>query len=323
MRHRGRSAPRWVGLLVGSGLVMLLSSLGHSETVAGASGDPVIAAAGDIACDPASTSYNGGAGTPKACREQATSDLLVNGGFAAVLDLGDNQYECGSLTAYDTSYNPSWGRLKSITHPAPGNHEYQTSGGTGCNSSNAGAAGYFQYFGAAAGPPGNGYYSFDIGNWHIIALNSQCGKVGCGPSSPQGVWLKNDLALHPTGCKLAFWHIPVFSSGATSSGAKAFWTLLYAAHADLVLNGHYHAYERFDLQSPSGTADSNGIREIIVGTGGEDHAGLGPKPPNTQVLNNTAFGVLELTLHPTSYDWKFMPVPGASFSDSGTTACHT
>ena len=309
--------------MVGIVLAMLLSSLGHSETVAGASGDPVIAAAGDIACDPASTSYNGGAGTPKACREQATSDLLVNGGFAAVLDLGDNQYECGSLTAYDTSYNPSWGRLKSITHPAPGNHEYQTSGGTGCNSSNAGAAGYFKYFGAAAGPPGKGYYSLDIGNWHIISLNSQCGKVGCGPSSPQGVWLKNDLALHPTGCKLAFWHIPVFSSGATSSGAKAFWTLLYAAHADLVLNGHYHAYERFNLQSPSGTADSNGIREIIIGTGGVNHAGLRPKPPNTQVLNNTAFGVLELTLHPTSYAWKFMPVPGASFSDSGTTACHT
>jgi len=165
---------------------------------------------------------------------------------------------------------------------------------------------------------GNGLFRFCNGNILVTQRVRPEPAVQCF-----FVGLKNDLALHPTGCKLAFWHIPVFSSGATSSGAKAFWTLLYAAHADLVLNGHYHAYERFDLQSPSGTADSNGIREIIVGTGGVNHAGLGPKPPNTQVLNNTAFGVLELTLHPTSYDWKFMPVPGASFSDSGTTACHT
>jgi hypothetical protein len=292
------------------------------DTPVAAAGDPVIAVAGDIACDPSSASYNGGSGTGSRCAELATSNLLVNGSFAGVLDLGDDQYECGSLSAYNTSYAPSWGRVKSITHPAPGNHEYQTAGGTGCSSANAGAKGYFAYFGSAAGPAGKGYYSLDIGSWHIISLNSQCGKVACGASSAQATWLRNDLAAHPSGCKLAFWHIPLFSTGATQAGAKTFWNLLYAAHADLVLNGHYHAYERFDLQSPTGAADPNGIREIIVGTGGYSLAGLGPKPANTQVLDNSSFGVLALTLHSASYDWRFVPVPGAPLSDSGTTACH-
>lgn len=143
-----------------------------------AGGDPVIAAAGDIACDPSSSSFNGGNGTSGSCRQKATSDLLASLGVAAVLPLGDNQYYCGGYNAFLQSYDPSWGRLKSITHPSVGNHEYLTSGGTDCNTANAGADGYFKYFGAAAGIKGQGYYSFDIGTWHLIALNTNCSSAG-------------------------------------------------------------------------------------------------------------------------------------------------
>src|SRR6266851_4853684 len=159
--------------------------------------DPVIATAGDIACDPSNSNFNGGNGAANSCRQMYTSNLLVGANLAAVLDLGDNQYYCGGYQAFLQSYGPSWGRVKSITYPAVGNHEYLTSGGTDCTPANAGAAGYFAYFGAAAGQPGQGYYSYDIGTWHIIALNSNCGNAGgCGATSPQGIWLANDLQTH-------------------------------------------------------------------------------------------------------------------------------
>ena len=283
----------------------------------------MIAAAGDIACDPASPDFNGGSGSGKHCRELATSNLLVGGGYSAVLALGDEQYECGSLTAFNESYDPSWGRVKPSTHPAPGNHEYETSGGTGCTGANAGAAGYFKYFGAAAGTSGQGWYSFDAGSWHVIALNSQCSVVGCGTTSAQYAWLKADLAAHPTGCKLAFWHIPVFASASASGATKPFWQLLYAAHADLILNGHYHAYERFAQQSPAGAATAAGIREFVVGTGGENHAAAGARRANLEVQNTATFGVLTLTLQSSSYAWKFIPIAGSAFTDSGSTSCHT
>jgi hypothetical protein len=146
---------------------------------------PVIAAAGDIACDPASSTFRGGNGSSSSCHDQYTSNLILNDpSIAAVLPLGDNQYYCGGLAAFQASYDLSWGRLKSITYPAVGNHEYLTSSGTGCDASNSGAAGYFEYFGAAAGDPDKGYYSYDIGSWHLIALNSQCGPAGgCGKTS--------------------------------------------------------------------------------------------------------------------------------------------
>src|SRR5215208_5115758 len=173
-----------LGLLPGSG-----RSLNHME-VALADSDPVIAAAGDIACDPSSSSFNAGNGTSESCRQKYTSDLLVNGGFAAILALGDIQYYCGGYQAFLQSYDLSWGRVKDITRPAVGNHEYLTSGGTDCTPANEGATGYFNYFGAAAGTPGQGYYSYNIGDWHLIALNSNCGDAGgCGPLSPQGQWL--------------------------------------------------------------------------------------------------------------------------------------
>ncbi len=182
--------------------------------IAAAASDPVIAAAGDIACDPSDANFANGSGNSNACRQKYTSDLLVNAGLSAVLDLGDNQYYCGGYQAFLQSYDLSWGRLKSITHPSVGNHEYLTSGGTGCDTTNAGAAGYFNYFGSAAGTPGQGYYSYDVGTWHVIALNSNCTDAGgCGSSSPQYKWLQSDLAAHTNFCTLAYWHIPLFSSG--------------------------------------------------------------------------------------------------------------
>jgi len=284
--------------------------------------DPVIAAAGDVACDPTNTSFNGGNGASNSCRQKYTSDLLVGAGLAAVLNLGDNQYYCGGYQAFLQSYDLSWGRVKSITHPSVGNHEYLTSGGTDCNS---GAAGYFSYFGAAAGQPGQGYYSFDIGTWHLIGLNSNCSSAGgCGATSPQGIWLANDLKTHANFCTMAFWHIPLFSSGGRANGnSKPFWQLLYDNNADLILSAHDHTYERFAPQTPSGTLDATrGIREFIVGTGGANHTSFVTVAANSELRNPSTFGVLKLTLHPTSYDWNFVPEAGQTFTDSGTTACH-
>jgi chitodextrinase len=287
--------------------------------------DPVIATAGDIACDPSNPNFNGGNGAANSCRQMYTSNLLVGANLAAVLDLGDNQYYCGGYQAFLQSYGPSWGRVKSITYPAVGNHEYLTSGGTDCTPANAGAAGYFAYFGAAAGQPGQGYYSYDIGTWHIIALNSNCGNAGgCGATSPQGIWLANDLKSHANFCTLAYWHIPLFSSGGrANNNSKTFWQLLYDNNADLILSAHDHTYERFAPQTPSGTLDtSRGIREFIVGSGGANHTSFVTIAANSEVRNASTFGVLEITLHPTSYDWQFVPEAGQTFTDSGTTACH-
>ncbi len=249
----------------------------------------------------------------QACRAKATSDLLLNAGVTAVFALGDQQYEKGTLAAFQQSYDPSWGRLKAITRPVPGNHEYYTSG----------AADYYQYFDAAAGNPATGYYSFDVGTWHVIALNSACEAVACEGGSKQEQWLKADLAAHPAQCTLAFWHHPRFSSQYGVDGrSAAFWTDLYAAGADVVLNGHSHQYERFALQTPTGAADdSHGIREFIVGTGGKDHHTNGITRVNSRVRNYTTFGVLLLTLRPGEYDWKFVPEAGATFTDIGSTLC--
>ncbi|HXD10089.1 MAG TPA: DNRLRE domain-containing protein, partial [Anaerolineales bacterium] len=278
--------------------------------------DPVIAAAGDIACDPADGSFNGGNGTLNNCRQKAVSDLLVGTNLSAVLALGDIQYEDATLTKFQQSFDPSWGRVKNIIRPAVGNHEYLTSG----------AGGYFGYFGTAAGEPAKGYYSYDVGAWHIIALNSNCSQVGgCGVGSPQEQWLKTDLATHPNICTIAYWHHPRFSSGQHGNNASydAFWKDLYAAGADIVMSGHDHDYERFAPQNPSGAADANGIQQFVVGTGGKNHYGLTAVQPNSVVRNTDTYGVLKLTLHPTSYDWQFVPEPGKTFSDSGSLNCRT
>jgi calcineurin-like phosphoesterase family protein len=318
-------------ILILMGLIWILlyqrmaatSSTNKSEAALAAGTDPVIAAAGDIACDPSNANFKDGEGSRLSCRQKYTSDLLVNAGFAGILVLGDNQYECGGYQAFLQSYDLSWGRVKSITHPVLGNHEHLTSGGTDCASANA--AGYFTYFGAAAGEPSKGYYSFDIGAWHLIALNSNCGVAGgCSATSPQGKWLEDDLATHANFCTLAYWHIPLFSSGGRASiNTKPFWQILYEHNADLVLSAHDHIYERFAPQTPDGTLDSaNGIREFIVGSGGANHTSITAVAANSELSNTDTYGVLKLTLHPASYDWHFIPEAGKSFTDSGKGECH-
>lgn len=277
--------------------------------------DPVIAAAGDIACDPEDASYNDGAGTAAGCRMRATSDLLTGGGWDAVLLLGDNQYFDGALWKYRASFHPTWGRLGPLLRPAPGNHEYVTPG----------AAGYFDYFGPLAGERATGYYSFDLGTWHVVVLNSNCGDIGgCGPGSLQLRWLEKDLADHPRACTLAYWHHPRFSSGqhGDDGAYDAFWKTLYRAGADLVLVGHDHDYERFAPQNPSGHADpEHGIRQFVVGTGGQALRSFGAVRPNSEARNDRDWGVLRLQLRVDGYDWEFLPVLGL-FADSGQGRCH-
>ena len=290
--------------------------------------DPVIAAAGDIACDPADPDFTSGAGTATRCRQKDTSDLLVGAGLAAVLPLGDNQNQCGSLTSFRQVYSQTWGRVLGISHPVPGNREYQTttvSFGTDCTPANINASGYFSYFGSLAGDPVKGYYSYDVGSWHLIALNSNCANVGgCSAAQPQGVWLQSDLDAHPNQCTLAYWHQPLFSSGGRSSAMfKPFWNTLYAHKVDVVLNAEDQIYERFAPQTPDGVADPNGIREFIAGMGGVGHTTISTTiAANSEVRNAGTFGVLKLTLRAKTYDWQFVPIAGQSFTDSGTSFCH-
>ena len=288
-----------------------------ATTVPTGGGDPLLAAAGDIACDPTDTNFNGGLGTATGCQMGATSDLILGLSPDAVLALGDVQYSSGSSSQFAASYDPSWGRVKLLTHPAVGNHEYGTSG----------ASGYFNYFGPAAGVSGKGYYSFDVGTWHIIAINSNCTNVtgGCAAGSAQEQWLRADLAAHPATCTLAYWHHPRYSSG--HDGDNLFmtdmWQALYDGGADLVLSGHSHDYERFAPQNNASQLDAErGIRQFVVGTGGAFFTGIGTPHANSEVLNNTAFGVLRLTLHPSGYDWRFLAAAGSTFPDSGSGACH-
>jgi calcineurin-like phosphoesterase family protein len=291
-------------------------------TPAEGASDPVIAAAGDIACDPVSGAFNAGLGTTTQCRQLYTSDLLTGGSYTAVLPLGDLQYENGVLADFLLSYDLSWGRVKQITRPVPGNHEYHTPG----------AAGYFNYFngiGSATGPAGDsgrGYYSYNIRSWHLVALNSNCGAVrGCGPNSPQGRWLAQDLAASNASCTLAYWHHPLFSSGEYSPGINSVRPLfqqLYDQKVDVVLNGHDHNYERFAPQNASGALESDrGIRQFIVGTGGKNNYPQGTPLAGSEARSATSHGILELTLRPTGYDWRFVPAAGDTFTDSGSEGC--
>lgn len=250
----------------------------------------------------------------------AASQVAVDQKPDAVLILGDLCHT-PSANCFNNYYAPSWGRLFSITHPTTGNHEYLVSA----------AVYYFDYWngiGNVGGPAGNrgqGYYSYDIGSWHVIALNSQCGDTGgCNSGSPQYTWLTQDLQNHPSTCTLAYYHIPVFSSGGrANNNMKQIYTLLYNNNVDVVLDGHDHIYERFAPQNPSGQADAlRGIREFIVGTGGANHTSIATVQPNSEVRNTDTFGALKLTLHQNSYDWKFMPVTGKTFTDSGSNLCH-
>jgi acid phosphatase type 7 len=257
-------------------------------------GDPVIAAAGDL-CSTAGD-----------CA--ATAALLDRIDPDRVLTLGDNAYEDGSVSEFTRYYDPNWGRFKARTSPSPGNHDYHTSG----------TRGYFDYFGERA--PGE-YYSFGLGASHVISLNSE---ISGSSGSPQDRWLQADLAAHPNRCILAYWHKPRFSSGrvhGSSSSMANLWRRLEAARADIVLVSHEHNYERFARQTADGAADPQGIRQFVVGTGGSDLSQFGRPIANSEVRNGSTHGVLEIVLHPAGYDWRFVPVAGASFTDSGSGSC--
>ncbi|MEU1731685.1 DNRLRE domain-containing protein [Streptosporangium sp. NPDC020145] len=268
-----------------------------------ASGDPVLVGAGDIS--------NSGSG------DSATAALLdsIPG---TVFTLGDNVYNNGTTSEFNTYYDPTWGRHKARTRPVPGNHDYNTSG----------ASGYYGYFGASAGDPSKGYYSYDLGaNWHVVVVNSNCSAVGgCNAGSAQERWLRADLAASTKPCTVAMWHHPRYTSGANHSPDTSVAPIvqaLYDNDADLILTGHNHQYERFAPINPANQLDNaRGIRHFVVGSGGASHYSFGTILPNSEVRNSDTYGVLKVTLHANSYSWQFVPEAGKTFTDSGTTACH-
>jgi 3',5'-cyclic AMP phosphodiesterase CpdA len=268
-----------------------------SPTAAAAPGGAVVMAAGDIA-------------TPGGARD-LTAALL--GPAGAVLTLGDNAYPDGTFEQFQRLYAPTWGVFRAKTYPAPGNHDYHTPN----------ASGYKAYFGQRATPAGETWYSFDLGGWHLISLDSNCSEVGCGPGSPQYAWLEQDLSSNTAQCVLAYWHHPRFSSGehGSSRASQPFWNLLYQHGGDVVLNGHDHTYERFAALTPDGRPDPGGIREFVVGTGGAGLYPFGAPEPGSEVRQNSTHGVLQLSLRTTGYDWRFVPVAGGTFSDTGSDDC--
>jgi hypothetical protein len=233
-----------------------------------------------------------------------------------VFTLGDNAYQTGSASEYGNCYQTGWGAEKGRTRPAPGDRDYLTTAATG----------YFNYFGALAGDPEKGYYSYNFGHWHVVVLNSMCERVGgCTPNSPMITWLKADLAANPAKCTLAYFHHPLFTSGLNGPNSKMrpAWNALYAAKADVIINGHDNDYERFARQMPDGTLnETRGIRQFVVGTGGARLSGFGAIMPNSEIRDASTFGVLKLKLHPSSYDWQFLPAAGGGFTDSGSTNCY-
>jgi hypothetical protein len=309
--------------------VTVLASLLVSASGRAAKTIPVtIAAAGDIACDTADPSFNGGAGTATRCHMRQTSDLLVGRRLRAVLALGDLQYSCASAKDFQASFDPTWGRVKKLIRPVPGNHEYiPYPDGSGVNDCAEGGAAYFDYFGRAAGDRSKGYYSFNLGSWHLIAVNSECFAIGgCQRGSPEEVWLRRDLARSRARCTLAFWHESYLTSAGTPNRFeefRAFWDDLVRAGVEVVLTGHHHNYERFAPVDPDGQLDrKRGVREFVVGTGGSTHSPILGHLPASRVRNDQTFGVLLMTLAPKSYSWRFVPELSATFSDSGSAKCH-
>jgi hypothetical protein len=284
-----------------AGVFALSGSARPFEPAPAAAATETLLAAGDIA----SCASSG---------DEATANLLDTLPGTIIIP-GDIAYESGTTAEFNNCYHPSWGRHKARTRPSPGNHEYNTPGATG----------YYGYFGAAAGDPTKGYYSFDLGDWHIVSINSNCSAIGgCGAGSAQEMWLRADLAASDATCTLAFWHHPRFSSGdhGNTSGMQAMWQALYEHGADVVIAGHDHNYERFDPQTATGLADPQwGIRSFVVGTGGKSLRPTGSPVANSVVRDSSTYGVLQLTLDPASYAWEFKAVTGGTFTDTGSASC--
>jgi hypothetical protein len=303
------------------------------QAIIGPADNPPSGATGTPAPGPGTTSPAGGPvatlvgagdiaacnGNPATSMAEATAKLLEaipRNPLTAVFTAGDNAYDSGSASEFASCYAPTWGSQKDRTRPAPGNHEYETPN----------AAGYFNYFGPVAGTPGQGWYSYNLGTWHVVVLNSNCSSVGgCGPGSPQEQWLRAELAASSAQCTVAIWHHPRFNSGTVHGNDAAvgpLWNALYDNGAELVIDGHEHVYERFAPQRPDGTADpAFGIRQITAGTGGAATYTFGAAQPDSQV-RAAPNGVLKLTLRPGGYDWNFIPVAGQTFTDSGSGTCH-
>ena len=267
-----------------------------------------IYAAGDIAeCKKTKPADTGAAQTAALINAALGADQ-----DAAILSMGDNVYPAGSAPEFRDCYAPTWGSFKARTYPAPGNHEYYT----------AGATGYFDYFGAAAGPGQRGYYSFDLGQWHLLSLNS---NLKAEQHQAQLAWLKADLAQHKTRCALAYWHHPLYSSGGHGNNdhMRDVWQVLQAADVEVVLAGHDHDYERFAPQDDQGQRDdTHGIREIVVGTGGAELEGFLLPRFHREAANDATHGVLKMILKPSGYEWEFLPVGGGRFTDRGAALCH-
>ena len=272
-------------------------------------GDPVLVAAGDIACDPGAPTFNNGLGTANSCRQRYTAELVERLEPDAVLVLGDDQYENGRYRDYLRSYEPAWGRFKRISHPTPGDSP---------------TGGYYRYWGRRARPFRVAWYSFDVGGWHVVSLNSNCSDVGgCGSGSPQVEWLRRDLDAHSAACQLAFLHEPRFSSTEPASRMemKTIWKVLTDFDAELVLSGDAHNYERFRAQDANGRPRRRGVRQFIVGTGGKSLTPFTKKSRGSAYRSSETFGVLKLTLLPRGYSWRFVPVPDGSARDAGSAPC--
>src|SRR6266566_9123169 len=299
----------------GLGLLLLATCIEDVPTSSSPSSSPPFPIPISAATSSASASLLIGAGDIARCdrtNDQATALLLNAYPSAAVFTTGDNINGNGSLTDFTNCYDPSWGQAKARTRPSVGEKDYKT----------AGAAGFFNYFGTAAGDSAKYYYSYNLGAWHVMVLND---NIAMAAGSAQEQWLRAELAANTRQCTLAYWHHPRFSSTGTNNLAsvKPLWDALYAYHADVVVNAHYNNYERFAPQSPTAVADPSGMREFIVGTGGVNLQKPGGAKPNSQVRNGTTYGVLKLALDTASYSWQFVPVAGQTFSDTGTTGCHT
>lgn len=266
-----------------------------------------VVAVGDIACPPS------GAVTADACHQQKVSNLVKKLAPRQLWLAGDLQYDKGERSAFDAVFDRSWGRYRGISHPVPGNHEYYTPG----------AAGYYGYFGRRAGTAGRGYYSFSAGSWHVVALNSNCDQVACGPGSRQLRWLRADLKANHQRCVAAIWHYPLYSSGphGANPSVRPFWRELRKARAELVVSGHDHDFETFLPQNENGVARAgSGIRQFVSGAGGRSLYPVNASASNSQQVIAGHFGVLALTLRHAGYAWRFVDEQGRT-RGSGRGAC--